>query len=200
MDSQLVRGGPELFGERLDDLVAIYREAFLELHEPDPARATAERRAHMRRHLDRPDLEVLLALLPGGQLAGFCYSHLGRPGQWWYDVVAAQLPRPAAEEWLGSCRELVELHVRPAWQGHGLGRALLDRAIAGAADARTIVLSALDDPQSRQGVARALYRSRGFRPLLEQFRFPGSELVYAVLGRPTSVGEPRPVAPPGRPG
>lgn len=195
MQEQLVHGGPALFRERLDDLVDVYREAFLELHEADPARAAVERRAHMLRHAGRPGLDVALALDPTGQVVGFCYSHLGAPGQWWFDVVAAHLPAELARGWLTSCREVVELHVRPPWQGHGVGAALLDHALAtavgdaagvtaAAAGEHRVVMSALDDPASRRGAARRLYRSRGFAPLLEEFHFPGSPLVYAVLGRP----------------
>lgn len=194
MEQQLVHGGPALFQERLDELVDIYREAFLELHEPHPARAAVERRAHMLRHAARPGLDAVLALGPADQVVGFCYSHLGQPGQWWFDVVAAHLPPETSRQWLTSCREVVELHVRPQWQGRGLGAALLDHTLATAledppvtgatsADEHHVVMSALDDPQSRRGAARRLYRSRGFTPLLEGFHFPGSALVYAVLGR-----------------
>jgi GNAT superfamily N-acetyltransferase len=183
----LRRGGRALLSERLDELVAIYRAAFLELHEPDPDRAAQERRAHMFRHCQQPGLDVVVAVDADEAAVGFVYSYPGLAGQWWHDVVAAGLDRvdPSTQfrrRWLADTREIVELHVRPEAQGRGTGRALLRAALDHATE-RTIVLSALDDPTSRSGPARRLYAAERFVALLEEFTFPGSPLPYAVLGR-----------------
>ncbi len=81
--------------------------------------------------------------------------------------------------WLGDCLEIVEFHVLPEFQGRGLGRKLL-RELLREAPERTAALSALELPDSR---ARRLYASEGFIPLLSNFRFPGSWIEYAVLGK-----------------
>jgi GNAT superfamily N-acetyltransferase len=125
-------------------------------------------------------------------LAGFTYGFHGAPGQWWHDVVAGALalsfasasrapsayPAPGAGvAWLDDSFEVAELHVRPAYQGMGIGRELLLRLTSGRPE-RTAVLSTAD-AESR---ARRLYRGVGFIDLLTGFRFSGGEPPYAVMG------------------
>ena len=127
------------------------------------------------------------------RLAGFTYGFHGAPGQWWYDVVAGALtvsfasaqsrgraayPAPGAGgAWLDDSFEVAELHVRPPYQGMGIGRELLLRLTSGRPE-RTAVLSTAD-AESR---ARRLYRGVGFTDLLTGFRFSGGEPPYAVMG------------------
>jgi GNAT superfamily N-acetyltransferase len=129
----------------------------------------------------------------GPILAGFTYGFHGAPGQWWHDVVAgalavsfasAEFRAPsgsgapgAGVEWLGDAFEVAELHVRPAYQGMGIGRELLLRLTSGRPE-QTAVLSTAD-AESR---ARRLYRGVGFTDLLTGFRFSGGEPPYAVMG------------------
>lgn len=165
--------------EHTDDVMAVYREAFLDVHEADPARAAAERRAHVSRHFTRDGVRAVAAVGPDGVVVGMSYGFVGAAGQWWHDVVVAGLGPQTAQDWLGDCFEVTELHVRPAGQGHGVGRALLRELLAPATQ-RTAALSALEQPLSR---ARRLYASEGFVPLLREFRFPGGTTPYAVLGK-----------------
>lgn len=186
--SGLQVGDAATFAARLPELLGVYRTAFLDVHERDPEQATAERGALMRRHSTRGSLRLVTVDGEDGRLLGFCYSYHGDPGQWWHDVVARGLGPEAARRWLADCREVVELHVLPSAQGHGWGRRLLRAALSDVPE-RTCVLSALDVPASP---ARRLYASEGFAPLLTRFRFPGSDTLYAVLGKslPTPVTEP----------
>jgi GNAT superfamily N-acetyltransferase len=167
---------------RLPDVMRVYRRAFLDVHEPFPARAEIERTAHARSHLQRPGLRGVAAL-EGERLVGIGYGQPGSAGQWWHDVVvtavSADRGRAEAEDWLGSCFEVVELHVVPNHQGHGIGRRVLQQLLA-EADERTAALSALEPDGSP---ARRLYTAQGFIPLLEQFRFPGGPTRYAVLAK-----------------
>lgn len=177
-------------GERLDEIVRVYRRAFLEEHETDPARAEQERKAYARTHLDRPGLTAVAALV-GDELVGIGYGQPGGAGQWWHDTVSRGLGTRAAD-WLGDCFEVVELHVLPEHQGIGLGRALLSALLHGTGR-RTAALSALEEPGSR---ARRLYASEGFEALLEDFTFPGTPTRYAILGKRL---DPAPGASPAEP-
>lgn len=172
-------GGVEVFGTRMADLLAVYRSAFLVVHEPDPDRATAERLAIMQRHA-RAERLLVATVDDAAGLAGFCYGFRGRSGQWWHDTVWRGVGgSDRAQQWFGDCREIAELHVRPDAQGKGLGRALLRAALAGAQES-TAALSVLDAEDSP---ARHLYAAEGFTPLLEGFRFPGNATSYAVLAK-----------------
>jgi GNAT superfamily N-acetyltransferase len=167
---------------RLSEVMRVYRRAFLDVHEPFPARAEIERTAHARSHLQRPGLRGVVAL-EDERLVGIGYGQPGSSGQWWHDVVvtavSADRGRAEAEDWLGSCFEVVELHVLPTHQGHGIGRRVLQQLLA-EGDERTAALSALEPDGSP---ARRLYTAQGFIPLLEQFRFPGGPTRYAVLAK-----------------
>lgn len=99
-----------------------------------------------------PDFEDELAALPGGYEALLLARLGGEP------VGCAALKRLPD----GAC-ELKRLYVRPAARGAGLGRALVEAAIArarelGHAALRLDTLPAMD-------AARALYASLGFRPI-----------------------------------
>ena len=63
--------------------------------------------------------------------------------------------------------EVKRMYVDPAWRGRGVGRALMERVIAGARDRgyHTLRLGTLDDMHA----AQAMYRSFGFRPI-ERYR------------------------------
>jgi GNAT superfamily N-acetyltransferase len=174
----VTRGGTAEFSARLPELVEVYRRAFLEVHERNPARAAEERRSFMRVHALRTDLVLATADDDRG-LAGFCYGYRGEPGQYWHDAVMRALPATDADRWFGSCREIAELHVRPDAQGHGLGRALLRAALEGATE-RSAALSVLDAADSP---ARHLYDAEGFTAVLPAFRFPGNPLSYAVMAK-----------------
>jgi GNAT superfamily N-acetyltransferase len=186
-DIRLVRWSSARMRARLGEVIAVYKAAFLDVHEADPVRAARDRMAHARRHTERRDLRVVAALTGDDDLVGITYAMPGQDGQWWHDVVAAALPPAAAAHWLEDCLEIVELHVLPDYQGQGIGRALL-RELLRDVPHRTAALSALELPDSR---ARRLYASEGFVPLLSDFRFPGSFTPYAVLGKELPPPAPR---------
>ncbi len=142
-----------------------------------PPEVVTQRRSVMATHLDRPAFRAAIAV-DGEKLAGFGYAYAGRPGQWWHDAVAAALGSRRRHDWLDDSVEVVELHVLPAHQGHGIGRRLLHMLLDGATE-RTAVLSTHD----KASPARALYRSEGFVDLLTGFVFPSGREVFAVMGK-----------------
>ncbi|WP_207770215.1 GNAT family N-acetyltransferase [Frankia canadensis] len=167
---------------RLDDVIGVYKAAFLDHHEADPVRAARDRALHARRHFERPELRAVAAVTADDTLVGITYALPGQAGQWWHDVVVEALGAvsvPAAAHWLDDCLEIVELHVLPTYQGRSIGRQLLRELLRGVPH-RTAALSALEPAGSR---ARRLYASEGFVPLLSDFQFPGTLTPYAVLGK-----------------
>src|SRR6516162_4321387 len=58
-DIRLVRWSPARMRARLGEVIAVYKAAFLDVHEADPVRAARDRMAHARRHTERRDLRVV---------------------------------------------------------------------------------------------------------------------------------------------
>ena len=157
---------------RRDDVLDVYAEAM-----QVPSATARARRGIVSTHLEQDGLRAVAAHDGHGRLVGIAYGYLGAPGQWWHDQVRAALRREQAAEWLDDSFEVCELHVRPAHQGAGLGRALLDALLDGV-PARTAVLTT-PDSETR---ARRFYRAGGWVDLVRELRFPGDPREFAVLG------------------
>lgn len=163
--------GPDGFAPLADEAMTVYCEAMGKGPE-----VLAARRAVVRRHLGYPGFTSQVAL-DGLRLAGFCYGYPGAPGQWWRDQVHAGLTGTERRRWLDDDFELVELHVRPPYQGVGVGRALIGAILADRPE-RVALLSAVD----AETPARQLYRSLGFEEICTGFRFAGTAEAYVILG------------------
>ena len=159
----------EAFAARTDQLLAVYAAAM-----QAPPEELYGRRLIMAGHGAYPGFSGL-ATMDGDEVAGFCYGFHGVPGQWWHDRVSAGLGD--RRTWLGDCLELAELHVRPEYQGRGIGSGLL-RSLTITRSEQTVVLSTRDS----ETVARRMYRGMGFTDLLTGFRFDGVEPPYAIMG------------------
>jgi ribosomal protein S18 acetylase RimI-like enzyme len=157
------------FTARIDQLLAVYTAAM-----QAPSGELYGRRLLMAGHSGYPGFSAL-AELDGDEIAGFSYGFHGAPGQWWHDRVSAALGDQ--RRWLADCFELAELHVRPEYQGRGIGSGLL-RSLTSGRSEQTVVLSTRDS----ETVARRLYRGAGFTDLLTGFRFDGVEPPYAIMG------------------
>ena len=159
-----------------DEVLDVYAEAM-----QVPRVHASSRRGILAGHLDREGLRAVGARDETGLLVGVAYGHLGAPGQWWHDQVRTALEgslgHDTARRWLTGAFEVCELHVRPAWQGAGLGRALLDRLLAGTA--APVALLTTPDTETR---ARGFYRTGGWVDLVRRMRFPGDPREFAVLG------------------
>lgn len=185
---RLVRWTPDDLVRRLDDVVAVYGEAMG--YRPD---LLESRRGYIATHVRRAGFRAVASLTSEGHLAGFGYGYLGAPGQWWHDQVHRALDAPRRQTWLTHCFEVVELHVRPPAQGHGLGAGQL-RALLHLADGSTTLLST---PEADERTSRAwrLYRRFGFVDVLRDFRFPGDERAFGVLGRTLPLPPPATAGP-----
>jgi ribosomal protein S18 acetylase RimI-like enzyme len=161
---------------RLDDVIEVYGQAM----GYDTAMLQA-RRGYVATHVHRPGFRAVATLDDGGRLLGFGYGYLSESGQWWHDQVRAGMKRDARKVWLIDCFEIVELHVRPAAQGFGVGAAQLTALLHMQRGSRTL----LSTPEADESKSRAwrLYRRFQFVDVLRNFYFPGDERAFAVLGR-----------------
>jgi len=175
--TRLERWTGEQVMARIDELLGVYVEAM-----GYPSSVVASRRGFVAGHCERDAFSAVATLNEDDRVLGFGYGYLSAPGQWWHDQVGAGLaakgdPRPR-EFWLSSAFELVELHVLPSHQGHGIGHAQLHAVLDGV-PGRTVLLS------TPEGDTRAwrLYRRTGFVDVLRHHPFPGDARPFAVLGR-----------------
>lgn len=182
---RLVAWQPDDLLRRLDDVVGVYGEAMGYRQE-----LLQTRRGYIGSHVRRPGFRAVATLTTEGRLMGFGYGYTSAGGQWWHDQVRSALGEDSRRQWLTECFEVVELHVRPTAQGHGVGARQL-RALLAMARGKTVLLST---PEADEQASRAwrLYRRYGFVDVLRHFYFPGDERAFAVLGRELPLVE-RPV-------
>jgi len=168
----------------LPALIEIYSAAM----SPPPEQLPG-RQAIMRQHAGHPRFHSVVAVTGEGDGVAFGYGFHGRPGQWWHDVVTAELARtdPAGvRRWFADSFEVAELHVLPEWQGNGIGRAVLHRLVQARRE-RTAVLSTHTGPTP----ARGLYLSSGFVDLITGFRFPGTpDREFTIMAAPLPLRLP----------
>jgi ribosomal protein S18 acetylase RimI-like enzyme len=172
---RLVRWHTDDLLRRLDEVIAVYGAAM-----GYPADLLETRRGYVAAHAQRGGFRAAATLGDAGELLGFGYGYTSGPGQWWHDQVRSALRRDERKAWLSDCFELVELHVRPDAQGHGLGRRQLEALLDGVPNA-TVLLST---PEADEHASRAwrLYRRLGFTDVLRDFYFPGDDRPFAILG------------------
>jgi GNAT superfamily N-acetyltransferase len=173
---RIVPWTPRDLTRRLDDVVSVYGQAMG--YQPE---LLATRRGYMASHVHRRAFRAIASLDDDDALLGFGYGYASEPGQWWHDQVRGAVPRNLREHWLGDCFEVVELHVRPSAQGHGLGAAQL-RGLLAMATAKTTLLSTPEAPEATSRAWR-LYRRFGYVDVVRNFMFPGDSRPFAVLGR-----------------
>ena len=181
---RLVPWQPDDLLRRLDDVVTVYGEAM-----GYRAELLQTRRGYIAAHVRRPGFRAVATLATDGRLVGFGYGYTSGPGQWWHDQVRSALDSDARRVWLADCFEVVELHVGPHAQGHGIGARQL-RALLSMAEGTTTLLST-PEADERESRAWRLYRRFGFVDVLRSFIFPGDERAFAVLGRELPLASPR---------
>jgi ribosomal protein S18 acetylase RimI-like enzyme len=178
---RLERWDGEQLRSRLDEALDIYVSAM-----GYPRIVIELRREFFAEHTRRQSFRSVVAIENGTErLVGFGYGYRTVPGQWWHDQVRAGLSEQHHEYWMSDSFELVELHVLPDSQGHGLGHSLL-RLLLEDAPWQVVLLS------TPEGESRAwrLYRRCGFADVLRNYLFPGDSREFAVLGRSLPLALP----------
>jgi GNAT superfamily N-acetyltransferase len=111
-------------------------------------------------HTEREDF-VFLAAWEAGELVAFAYGYSGARGRWWTEHVAESLTVVQRAEWIDRPHyEIVELHVRPAWQRRGAGSALLAQLLTRQPHDRALLST-----QAGSRKARAFYAKNGWQEL-----------------------------------
>lgn len=164
--------GPLDLVAHVDDALAVQALAFGLTDEE-----IGVRRHIVLRHLTTPGARALGATTETGRLVGFIYGLPNQRSHWWSTVVAPYLRAEGYEDWLDDSFVITELHVHPAHQKRGIGRALITMLTDGATQPRSI-LSAID----AETPARDLYRDLGYRDLARPVHFPSANSPYVVMG------------------
>ncbi|MQA62524.1 MAG: GNAT family N-acetyltransferase [Actinophytocola sp.] len=167
------------FRARLPEALTIYTHAMNYPH------GTAEQRAPMwLAHMLRDGWRNITALDADDTMVGLAYGYRGMPGQWWHEQVRNGLAQDQrrASGWLTDYFELTELHVRPQYQGSGIGEELLLALLADVEQPR-VLLSTPEGPSR----AWRLYRRLGFGDVLRSYHFSGDPRPFAILGRSLPV-------------
>jgi ribosomal protein S18 acetylase RimI-like enzyme len=172
--------GPLDLAARVDDALAVQALAFGLSDEE-----IAVRRHIVLRHLGCAGARALGATTPAGRLVGFVYGMPNDRAHWWSTVVEPYLRANGNDVWLDDSFVITELHVHPAHQNRGAGRALITTITDTAAQPRSI-LSAIDIDSP----ARALYHSLGYQDLARRVLFPSAPRPYAVMGAPLPLRRP----------
>jgi GNAT superfamily N-acetyltransferase len=146
----------------VDDLADVDRETFSAPgYDADPSDTARFRDEQLLKHAPRAGFRLAIARADG-ELVGFAYGYTGEVGQWWTDRMLRLAP-PDVHPWLGGHFELVEIAVRPRWQGKGVGSAVHDTLLAGLPHGRAMLTTWQDENRP----ARRLYHRKGWQPLAD---------------------------------
>ncbi len=161
-----------------DQLVAIYRAAFKAPPYCKGQDEVLEFARSLPQNLKRDDFRLVVAAEnETDTLLGFCFGYKITPDLMWPKVVAKAVRPQIAAEWLVNSYQLVEMAVRPNFQGQGIGGLLHDRLLEGLSYRRAVLLT-----MAAESNATWMYHKRGWRVLLEAILFPGLARPYQLMG------------------
>ena len=163
-------------GPLFEGAIAVYGEAFAQPPYNDPDRGAEIRTRMLDVHGVRKGFRAFVAVSEGERVVGMIYGYHSAPGQWWRDTVAKAIGRDLEREWLSDSYEVVEVAVAPAWQGRGVGRALIWELLQGREEA-TSVLSTRTDSRAHE-----LYSRLGFETISTMAFAPRGALFH-VMGK-----------------
>lgn len=124
------------------------------------------------------------------RIAGFIFGIKGKPTHWWnqqirYSLQAAGVPAFVTNQLMSNYMELSELHVDPEFQGHNIGKQLLE-AFEKRINEPKILLSTPEVPDEDNRAFR-LYRRMGFQDVIRYMKFPSDDRPFAILGARTPL-------------
>jgi ribosomal protein S18 acetylase RimI-like enzyme len=175
-DLEIVQLGSSEMDAHLPEIVRVYAAALGE----DPVAASRRMETEvLPRHRAREGFRFLVGR-EGNEIVAIAYGYIGARGQWWTERVAHSMTGAQQAEWLDRAHfEVVELHVRPDRQRHGIGRRLLEALLSGI-DLPFALLST--DEANAQ--ALAFYSRLGWLELVRGVDLSSPRGPYVILARP----------------
>lgn len=164
-----------LDGPLFEGAIGVYGDAFALPPYSDPDRGREVRFRLQQVHSARDGYRGFIAAA-GDTVLGMTYGYTGKRGQWWHDVVEANLSQATAADWLADSYELVEIAVAPRCQGNGIGAALILALLEVRPEASCVLSTRTDSDAHR------LYRRMGFEVLTEMAFASGGAPFY-IMGK-----------------
>ena len=160
-------------GELLDQIRDVHRRA-------GAGAATDEWALEwLPRHAERDAFRFFAGVDESGRVAGFAYGYTGGAGQWWTDRVAAAMDEEERRSWLEPPHfEVVELHVAPEHQRHGVGSQLLAALLAALPHPHALLSTQVDNEK-----ARSFYEKHGWRVVVPDLSFGPGYAPFCVYGK-----------------
>jgi ribosomal protein S18 acetylase RimI-like enzyme len=143
---------------RFAEIEDVYAEAF-------PRYDLGDYRTRMSRQIPARGFEAVTAR-DEGALAGFAYGLPLSRSSWW-DGLEPSPPDGFTTETGERTFAVIDLAVRPAHRGRGLGRRLMDELLAGRTEERATLATGVDEHENQR-----MYRRWGWR---KAGRVPGQE-------------------------
>lgn len=157
------------------DLVSIYRSTFTRPPYNEGEEDVEAFSEKLDRHSARGGFR-LCAAREEGEIVGFSYGFDGGRNGWTRSIIEPLLTDEETERWLADYFEFVELAVASEARGRGVGGRLHDELLSGVAHRRA-ALFAIEDAEPAMG----LYRKRGWRTIVDGFRFSEEGRAYKVM-------------------
>lgn len=159
--------------EQLDELADLYVRVYAEPpYNSGPKYSREAFLSRTRDQLVRPGF-TLVTVREDAALVGFAFGfHMG-PGAWW-----ANAAPPPAKVLRASKFAVIELVVDAAHRGHGIGRVLAERLLAGRPEEYATLAAAREAP------AHDMYLSWGWKPVGRFTTPPYSDAMIVSLAAP----------------
>ncbi|MFC4559794.1 GNAT family N-acetyltransferase [Virgibacillus kekensis] len=164
------------FGEGEDELKAIADLYFVTFQEEDSSKQQAL--ATIRKHTGYEGFVGFQAHHKDGMLAGVAYGYTSKPGQFYREKLAAQLPDEQAQRWLSDCFEFVELAVHPDYKRRGLASNLHDMLLGETGHKTAVLTTAVDNEP-----AIGLYAKKGWEVIKNDVPVLSEDNPQLIMGK-----------------
>ncbi|GHF43942.1 hypothetical protein GCM10010218_26550 [Streptomyces mashuensis] len=154
----------------------VYAEVFAEPPYRESAADVSAACRRFRTLARKPVFRAVLARAGDGEPVGMAYGHLLGPATRWWAQLTEPVPDDLSREDGHRTFGLLELAVRGAWRGQGVGRRLHDALLDGVGAERVLL-----NVHPESTAATAAYRAWGYRKVGEARPWEGADLHDVML-------------------